>query len=462
MSHAEHFLSRLVRLADDQVKLALALYHDSAWVRDALESISLPDGTERVALSLDDPRRGPFLVLTRDGHFVTCLARDMNPGQLPVIARDRLDASARRVSRERERSTLQDRVSAGDVSLRALLRRLFFEADSISREDFLEIAAWEPLLGRLFLNTYVAMGAELVEQSRILCQKRLAKRASEAMLHDYWNLLHATGHLALLGAMTADREDYDALTEETPGARAVFSYPLVSTGITTFMLKGAWAAGRLGKPMLAAYKRAVVEDGAFFDLLDSLLVLLVLGRRSHKLRSEITKAVSTASARASTPDAQQLRVQLGREIGLVCELTVGLLDAPRQELDDMLLQVAGRYFEEPIDVDRDEAAQDVALALPLLSWNDGITDGRKLIRTFGLAAAVAELPAERFYLPRIALAELRHPWVPEHTWAMLDPLTRATSARKPVQRPDDKVGRNAMCPCGSVKKYKRCCGLRSP
>jgi hypothetical protein len=461
MSHAEHFLSRLVRLADDQVRLALSLYHDSGWVRDALESISLPDGTERVALSLDDPRRGPFLVLTRDGQFVTCLARDMSPGQLPVIARDRLDASARRISRERERATLQDRVRTGEAPLRALLRRLFFEADSISREDFLEIAAWEPLLGPLFLNTYVAMSGELAEQSRILSQKRLAKHASEAMLHDYWNLLHATGHLALLGAMTADREDYDALTQETPGARAAFSYPLVSTGITTFMLKGAWAAGRVGKPMLAAYKRAVVEDGALFDLLDSLLVLLVLGRRSHKLRAEITKTVSTAPGRASTPGAQQLRVQLGREIGLVCELTVGLLDAPRQELDDMLGRFASHYFEEPTDVDRDEAAQDVALSLPLLSWSDGITDGSKLLRTFSLAAATAELPAERFYLPRVALAELREPWVPEHTWAMLDPLTKAMSSRKPARRPDEKVGRNAVCPCGSARKYKRCCGARS-
>ncbi len=30
--------------------------------------------------------------------------------------------------------------------------------------------------------------------------------------------------------------------------------------------------------------------------------------------------------------------------------------------------------------------------------------------------------------------------------------------RKPVTREGDKVGRNAPCPCGSGKKYKRCCG----
>ncbi|SHK83267.1 protein translocase subunit secA [Desulfatibacillum alkenivorans DSM 16219] len=30
--------------------------------------------------------------------------------------------------------------------------------------------------------------------------------------------------------------------------------------------------------------------------------------------------------------------------------------------------------------------------------------------------------------------------------------------KKPVQRKDDKVGRNSPCPCGSGKKYKKCCG----
>ncbi|MEN8141107.1 MAG: preprotein translocase subunit SecA [Thermodesulfobacteriota bacterium] len=32
--------------------------------------------------------------------------------------------------------------------------------------------------------------------------------------------------------------------------------------------------------------------------------------------------------------------------------------------------------------------------------------------------------------------------------------------KKPNRRPNDKVGRNAQCPCGSGKKYKRCCGRK--
>ena len=30
--------------------------------------------------------------------------------------------------------------------------------------------------------------------------------------------------------------------------------------------------------------------------------------------------------------------------------------------------------------------------------------------------------------------------------------------KKPVQRTSKKVGRNAPCPCGSGKKFKKCCG----
>ena len=32
------------------------------------------------------------------------------------------------------------------------------------------------------------------------------------------------------------------------------------------------------------------------------------------------------------------------------------------------------------------------------------------------------------------------------------------AARKPIKRSQEKVGRNAPCPCGSGKKYKKCCG----
>ena len=36
--------------------------------------------------------------------------------------------------------------------------------------------------------------------------------------------------------------------------------------------------------------------------------------------------------------------------------------------------------------------------------------------------------------------------------------SESDGARKPIRRSQEKVGRNAPCPCGSGKKYKKCCG----
>jgi preprotein translocase subunit SecA len=36
-----------------------------------------------------------------------------------------------------------------------------------------------------------------------------------------------------------------------------------------------------------------------------------------------------------------------------------------------------------------------------------------------------------------------------------------TGVKQPVSNKGPKVGRNEMCPCGSGKKYKKCCGATS-
>lgn len=78
--HDVHFLERLERLSTPETELALPLYQDPLLIRALLEQIRLPEGAARVALSLGDGPRGPFVVIARDGHFVTCLAEGMSPG----------------------------------------------------------------------------------------------------------------------------------------------------------------------------------------------------------------------------------------------------------------------------------------------------------------------------------------------------------------------------------------------
>jgi uncharacterized protein YecA (UPF0149 family) len=40
------------------------------------------------------------------------------------------------------------------------------------------------------------------------------------------------------------------------------------------------------------------------------------------------------------------------------------------------------------------------------------------------------------------------------------PIGSAPERLEPIRRDKPKVGRNDPCPCGSGKKYKKCCGLK--
>ena len=39
------------------------------------------------------------------------------------------------------------------------------------------------------------------------------------------------------------------------------------------------------------------------------------------------------------------------------------------------------------------------------------------------------------------------------------PIDNSPAGPAPVQRDEPKVGRNDPCPCGSGRKYKKCCGV---
>ncbi|WP_437960348.1 SEC-C metal-binding domain-containing protein [Sorangium sp. So ce119] len=437
--------------------LALELYRDPELLRAVLDAATLPERVERVAISLDDPVQGPFLVVTRNGHFVTCLGRGMRAGDLPIVKRGELDTISRQVTRLREKMVLAKQLG-GERGHARLLRRLLVASDSVSREEFLAVAAWEPLLGPVFLDLYLAMGRELSLQGPMLRTRRSRRAQDEEVLHAYWNLLHAAGHMALLGAITADREQYVSLTHQHRGARAAFSYPLTGTGVVTFILKGAWAAARLGRLMLPDYKQALAEDVSFFELLDTLFALLAIGIRAKGTRAEISKALRAAPGTARTPQAKRLRDAMGREVQLCCEITAQLLEAPAEELEATLRRVGERYFEPDATNADDPIREELVRTLPLMSWADGITDGKKLLLSLHLIAATARRTPEQFYLPGELAEALHEPWTPAKTWMVLDPLLKADQAGRRRDASTASIGRQHPCPCGSGRKWKRCCG----
>jgi hypothetical protein len=80
MSHAHHFLTRLDRLADQsQLEVAKFLHNHPDLVQLVLQRVNIPSECSRVAISLSDPVDGPWVITTREGAFVTCLADGMKP-----------------------------------------------------------------------------------------------------------------------------------------------------------------------------------------------------------------------------------------------------------------------------------------------------------------------------------------------------------------------------------------------
>jgi hypothetical protein len=146
-----------------------------------------------------------------------------------------------------------------------------------------------------------------------------------------------------------------------------------------------------------------------------------------------------------------------REVELSCGFAAELLDLPPEELETSLLALGAALIEPGAELDEPHRAE-LQRTLPLMSWTDGITDGKKLTQSMCLVAAAARGGPEQFYLPGELARALHRPWQPEDTWTVLAPMMRAERAgRKPVVAAA-KVGRNDPCPCGSGRKWKKCCG----
>lgn len=462
MGHADHFLSRLDRLASAEVELALQLYRDPELLRAVLNAVQLPDGAERVAIALGEVDASPHIVVTRDGHFVTCLAVGMGTGPLPIVTRAQLDGLSNKFGTLRERLALATRLTGTESRERAcslLLRRVLTAADTVSREDFLAVSAWEPLLSAAFLDTYLAMSAELLQLGHALRNVRLPKSKREVALHDYWNLLHAAGHLALLGTMGGDSEHFQELTGRELSLRSAFSFALTSSSATKFIVQGAWAAGRLGKRVLPAYKRALAEDVAFFDWLDTVFALVAIGRRSSGLRAEVAKALRAAPTMApQSAAAARLRQAMHSTFETASTVAADCMEVDDSKSEPLLLRVGGQLLR---DVDLGSPADlppDVVRAVPLISYSDGLTDGKKMLISLNLIVASARGAPEQFYLPAPYAKDWRIPWEPQLTEHLLEPIRAIERTQRTPAVRVAKPGPNEPCTCGSGRKYKKCCG----
>lgn len=123
-----------------------------------------------------------------------------------------------------------------------------------------------------------------------------------------------------------------------------------------------------------------------------------------------------------------------------------------------------------------DVERNILLRVVDLHWIDHIDAMDQLKQGIGLRAIGQKNPVEEykfegfdmfdemiFEISKDTISHLFHIKKPEfvkrEAVAEVSSESHGTEAPKPKKRKEAKIGRNELCPCGSGKKYKKCCGL---
>ena len=454
--HSAHFLQRLDRVPRSLTDFALDLYRDPDRVRWILHYAHLPATEERVALALGPAGEGPYIVLTRAGQFVTALAADMAPGDLPILSRAQVDTFSDRVRDARSRMELAKRIAPPGREPEDVLHLLETRAWSITREELTALGAWTPLLGGRFLREVYEDVAprEVARLSYLTCKGKGFRNAPHvrAALFSTWSATFAVGTRLVLASM-GDLAFADILAANWSGPIGP-TFPGTSERIHSIAMRGAWAAARIGRPFLPAYKRILSTPGDQIPRYDAALAVTAIGLRHARYRDDARRMVALMSDSASsTQDRQFAR--------WIIEKSHQALDAPEAAMRDAaaygaaLLGQQGQSLPEGSPYKYTSGGpvpHDLAMLVATNATYDSLTE-----LAFGCLPWVAtRATAEELYYPRDMARALDTPWTPERIEEI---YARQLGTRpEPVVRSAPRVGRNEACRCGSGKKFKRCCG----
>lgn len=458
--HAHHFLERLDRVSREQTEFALSLYRDHEAVGYILDHAKVAEGAPRIALSIADPTEGPFVVVTREGRFVTCLGAGMHH-ELPVVPRAQIDALMSKVRDKRARREIAERELRPDEDRESLFQRILTRGSRLTREDFIAVSAFEPLLGLgpFVCGLDVGVDASKLRVSMVPAAARVTvKGSSKAALERLDRMEWAVAHLMML-AGAADRKTLDQFLTNT---KSVLVSPTVGCSAqlgSTFFLRSAWVAARFGKVVIPSYKAALAGGMDWIVMFDAALGLGAIGLRHASAMGEVRRILSSYD-----PSTNHETVHAAAR-SVCARMVLDLLDhvedraAPVTEVGQKFCVAYGKHlpeghplrFDTPADVPLD-LARTAALAF------DGDMHDQNF-HGFVLSALpiAARAPAEEFYFPREVVRAWFGQWSPEESLHRLQRFARGI--RKPaVAKAASTPGRNEPCSCGSGKKYKRCHG----
>jgi hypothetical protein len=467
VGHDGHFLSRLDRVNRPTVEYALGLYRDPELVRALLDSKLVPEGAPRVAISLGEGDNGPWVVVARDGHFVTCLGEGMHPRALPVLPRSTLDALSQRLAATREMRAMAEKQVGRHGALGRLFGRIYTGGGFLAREEIVALRFWAPTIYAELWHHLVSdlgvleTGRDVLAMVRDIDAPRHAQRL-RAFFHETWAVLHLGAILVDCEVSASFFERATKLGAEQSGAALLSMLRhIFLVGTNGAALRAAWMAARIGRPALAPLKAATTSSNTWTGV-TAVFGLTALALRRARFRAEVRKHLHIEPGAPLTGDvAADLLKHLGA-LGAHFVADPGPAEAwVRSSAGERLVRLTAgfdakspyhftRPAETPADLHAAILVDDAQPFYPYLKEPE-----------FWLAATTVVAPASlaALYYPQAMQAEWTRAWSTERALLYLRPfqLEQRLLVAQPV-RAAATPGRNEPCTCGSGKKYKKCCG----
>ncbi len=457
--HSLHFLERLSRASGESSELALELYHTPDILRWVLGRIRIPEDRERVALSLDPQDAGPFLVATREGAFVTCLGRDMKPTGLHLVPHGQLMAHRRDWLADRERFALREEIRRSDSRFDRFMLEILRRGNSVSREEFIAASALQIVLKRHYTLYLAEFSLETWQCFRRMSRGKTLLRADDDSLRVFWEMHWGQGHLTLLATMDGPRELEDWVTSGLTGILV----DLFRWGEAGLCARALWGLGRLGRSALSFCGRWLREANTDMDWLGAALGIAVIGMRHGKLAAEARRLLESAPRpQDRTGDAAGYYDAIGSQTLAMIRAAMDnpeVFDSFHMKVSrGVVVWLAGELkLAAPFDFSDPEAVPDDLARAVAVSWGHDLRRSERRIEALvGLLPWLARCEAADLYPPQAWTNVTREPWAREVSVRLVDNGI-AYWGREMPHVAEARPGRNDPCPCGSGKKYKKCC-----
>ena len=459
VGHDHHFLSRLDRVSTEHVELALGLYRDTELVSHILHHAGVPDGAPRVAISLGYSEGGPFVVVTREGKFVTCLGAGMLPFSTPIVPRRRLDEIAEHVSKLQDRMRVAKQLAPGGA-LDDLLELVMLSGDCVSREEIYGLFAVNAVAAPTLLKLLTDLAIGLRESLHSVLTIRRVGPEHEQLLHAYWQNSWACTHLAVLCGVECPEGYPDPLPRlDDWESRTWVSRMAISLGLIPAAIRGAWASSMAGDRVFDHYERMYRESEVKEPIVEAMLVLSALGMRYPSLARDAKRVLGQppgADGGAAGAWDEHHDVML-REMNTI-------IDDP--EAASVTDDIARRYVHE-IGLSRpygsparfmwrDEVPLSIARPMLGMATLSSLGRGLEILMAMRLLSWAARVPGEDLYPPFEYLKGLDWGWSLPKGRIIVE-STKLSFTKGAPARARKEPAPNEPCPCGSGKKFKKCC-----